>query len=353
MQRRRAAGWLGQATSRVSRPTPRASPRRDGVGQGAERRRPARALADRRLGRPCAVDQDRLTFDGAGDFEAGRLRRPQLALRRPRARHGRDRQRHGAVQAAALRRDLPDLQRLHAAADAAGGADGAAGRSSSSRHDSIGVGEDGPTHQPIEQLAALRAIPGLITMRPGDANEVAEAWRVVLRSDRRARPASSCRARRCRRWTAADMPRPTGVARGAYMLADSRRRPARADPDGHRQRGVALRRRPTRSSTAEGVRARVVSMPSWDLFEAQDEAYRARGAAARGHRRASRSSRPRPWAGTAMSASPARSSRMRSFGASAPMQGRCRPSSASRRARPDAARRQTRPGKSRSGKDAS
>ena len=104
----------------------------------------------------------RLTFEGAGDFEPGQLRRPQLPLRHSRTRHGRDRQRHGAVEGPAL-----TARRSSSSATTCG-------RRSVSRrimeipviyvftHDSIGVGEDGPTHQPIEQLASLRAIPGLI-----------------------------------------------------------------------------------------------------------------------------------------------------------------------------------------------
>ena len=103
-----------------------------------------------------------LTFDGAGSFEAGQLRRPQHAFRHPRARHGRDRAtawRSPALRAYGGR--LPDLQRLHAAADPAVGASWSCRSIYIFTHDSIGVGEDGPTHQPIEQLAALRAIPGL------------------------------------------------------------------------------------------------------------------------------------------------------------------------------------------------
>ncbi len=87
-------------------------------------------------------------------------------------------------------------------------------------HDSIGVGEDGPTHQPIEQLIALRAIPGMIVLRPADANEVAEAWRVAMQHRTTSRSRSRSAARRCRPSTAATTLRPPGVARGAYVLAD-------------------------------------------------------------------------------------------------------------------------------------
>src|SRR6266516_3550006 len=87
-------------------------------------------------------------------------------------------------------------------------------------HDSIGVGEDGPTHQPIEQLASLRSIPGLITVRPADANEVVEAWRVIMRLQHQ--PATLVLSRQAipvfgrSRYASA-----SGVARGAYVLADS------------------------------------------------------------------------------------------------------------------------------------
>jgi transketolase len=139
-------------------------------------------------------------------------------------------------------------------------------------HDSIGVGEDGPTHQPVEQIASLRAVPGLIDLRPADANEVAEAWRVImpLRHD----PVALFLSRQ---------PLPTldrtryapaaGLARGAYVLAD----PPEGDPQviliasGSE---VALAVSAYESLTEEGVRARVVSMPSWELFDRQPASYR-------------------------------------------------------------------------------
>ncbi|MBI2203463.1 MAG: transketolase [Candidatus Rokubacteria bacterium] len=139
-------------------------------------------------------------------------------------------------------------------------------------HDSIGVGEDGPTHQPIEHLASMRAIPGLVTLRPADANEVAEAWRVVM--DMHHEPAVLVLSRQAlptldrTKFGAA-----AGVRRGAYVLADA--------PGGVPQAlllasgsEVALCVQAWEKLTAEGVRARVVSMPSWELFEHQDAAYR-------------------------------------------------------------------------------
>jgi transketolase len=139
-------------------------------------------------------------------------------------------------------------------------------------HDSIGVGEDGPTHQPVEQLIALRAIPGLITLRPADANEVVEAWRVVIALKHQ--PACLVLSRqslptldRTRYAPAA------GLSRGAYILADAEN----ASPDvlliGTGSE-VSLCVEAYEALKAEGVRARVVSMPSWELFEQQDESYR-------------------------------------------------------------------------------
>jgi transketolase len=139
-------------------------------------------------------------------------------------------------------------------------------------HDSIGVGEDGPTHQPVEQLAALRSIPGLVTIRPADANEVTEAWRVIL--PLRHQPACLVLTRE---------PVPTfdrsryapasGLARGAYVLADA--------DDGKPAvlllgtgSEVALCLDAYEALKREGIPTRVVSMPSWDIFERQDKAYR-------------------------------------------------------------------------------
>ncbi len=138
-------------------------------------------------------------------------------------------------------------------------------------HDSIGVGEDGPTHQPIEQLAALRAIPGLDTIRPGDANEAAVAWKVALTHTHE--PTALIFSRQA--ITTLDRSRyapASGLEKGAYVVAD-----CVGDPeiiligtgselpmvvDAHEK------------LSADGVKSRVVSMPSWYLFEKQDQAYR-------------------------------------------------------------------------------
>ena len=139
-------------------------------------------------------------------------------------------------------------------------------------HDSIGVGEDGPTHQPVEQLASLRAIPGLITLRPADANEVVEAWRVI--AELRHEPVALVLSRQNlptvdrRRYGSA-----AGVAKGAYVLADA----GDGRPDvlllasGSE---VSLCLEALEQLRRERIAARVVSMPSWELFEQQPEAYR-------------------------------------------------------------------------------
>ncbi|WP_118182823.1 transketolase [Paraburkholderia phosphatilytica] len=139
-------------------------------------------------------------------------------------------------------------------------------------HDSIGLGEDGPTHQPIEQLASLRGVPGLTVLRPGDANEVTEAWRVALSHPHR--PACIVLSRQPlptldrKRYASAE-----GVHRGAYVVADA---------DGGKPQVILMATGSELGACietyeklkGEGVRARVVSMPSWDLFERQDERYR-------------------------------------------------------------------------------
>ncbi|CAD6518554.1 transketolase [Paraburkholderia metrosideri] len=139
-------------------------------------------------------------------------------------------------------------------------------------HDSIGVGEDGPTHQPIEQLASLRGVPGLTVLRPGDANEVAEAWRVAMSQPQR--PSCIVVSRQAlptldrSRYAAA-----SGVQKGAYVLADA--------ADGKKPQVILMATGSELSVCVdvyeklkgEGIAARVVSMPSWDIFERQDDAY--------------------------------------------------------------------------------
>ena len=216
-------------------------------------------------------NKSRLTFDGAGDFSAddrtGRnlhfgVREHAaaavangLALSKLRAYQAgflifSDFQR-GAVRLSALM----ELPLIHVYT-----------------HDSIGVGEDGPTHQPVEHLASIRAMPGLIDLRPGDANEVVEAWRVLM--PLRHEPVALALSRQ---------PLPTldrsryapasGVARGAYVLADP--------PDGQPEviliatgSEVAMTVEAYERLTADGIRARMVSMPSMQLFDQQPQSYR-------------------------------------------------------------------------------
>jgi transketolase len=139
-------------------------------------------------------------------------------------------------------------------------------------HDSIGVGEDGPTHQPVEQLIGLRAIPGLIVLRPGDANEVAEAWRHALEVQHE----PSCLILSRQNLPTLDRGRfapASGLRRGAYVLADARPGVPEVILIGTGSE-VALCVEVYEKLAAEGVAARVVSMPSWELFERQDDAYR-------------------------------------------------------------------------------
>jgi transketolase len=139
-------------------------------------------------------------------------------------------------------------------------------------HDAMGDGEDGPTHQPVEHLISLRAVPGLIVLRPADANEVVEAYRFVMQLSHR--PAVIALSRQAlptfdrRKYAPA-----SGVARGAYVMAES--------PGGTPQiiviasgSEVALAVDAYEALTSQGVRARVVSMPSWEIFESQPQSYR-------------------------------------------------------------------------------
>jgi transketolase len=139
-------------------------------------------------------------------------------------------------------------------------------------HDSIGLGQDGPTHQPVEQLIALRSIPGLITLRPADANEVSEAWRVII--GLRHQPACLVLTRQAvPTFDRSRLASARGLERGAYVLADAKDRKPEVILIGTGSE-VALCLQAYEQLSAEGVPARVVSMPSWELFEMQDEAYR-------------------------------------------------------------------------------
>jgi transketolase len=138
-------------------------------------------------------------------------------------------------------------------------------------HDSIGVGEDGPTHEPVEQLAGLRAMPNLLVLRPGDANEATECWKIIVQQQHT--PAALVLTRQNlptldrTKYAAA-----SGTAKGAYVLADSQGKPdVILIATGSE---VSLCVDAYEKLKAEGVKARVVSMPSWEIFDKQDQAYK-------------------------------------------------------------------------------
>jgi transketolase len=139
-------------------------------------------------------------------------------------------------------------------------------------HDSIGLGEDGPTHQPIEQLASLRAMPNILVLRPGDANEVVEAWKLAVRQSHR--PTALVLSRQAMpTFDRTKFAPASGVAKGAYVLSDA--------PGGKPDviligtgSEVGLCVATQEKLAAEGIKARVVSIPSWELFEEQDAAYK-------------------------------------------------------------------------------
>jgi transketolase len=138
----------------------------------------------------------------------------------------------------------------------------------------MGDGEDGPTHQPVEHLASLRAIPGLVTLRPADANEVVEAYRYIMQL--RHKPAALVLSRQAlptidrNKYASA-----AGVPNGAYVLADApgRKPEVLLIASGSE---VILALQAHEQLVAEGIRSRVVSMPSWDIFESQPQEYRER-----------------------------------------------------------------------------
>jgi transketolase len=139
-------------------------------------------------------------------------------------------------------------------------------------HDSIGVGEDGPTHQPVEHLAALRSIPGLVDMRPCDANEVAEAWRLII--ELKHEPVVLILSRQALPTLDRSKYAPASeLRRGAYVLRDAGNRKPDVLLIGTGSE-VSLCTAAQEELAKEGVQARVISMPSWKLFEDQDEAYR-------------------------------------------------------------------------------
>jgi transketolase len=138
-------------------------------------------------------------------------------------------------------------------------------------HDSIALGEDGPTHQPVEQLANLRAVPRIVVIRPGDANETAVAWRVAIETSQR--PTVLALSRQNvptldrSQYASAD-----GLRHGAYVLKDCQGEPQLILIGTGAETGLVVQA--AEKLSGEGLRVRVVSMPSWELFEAQDRSYR-------------------------------------------------------------------------------
>ena len=140
-------------------------------------------------------------------------------------------------------------------------------------HDSIGVGEDGPTHQPIEQLISLRAVPGLMVLRPGDANEVTEAWRLIMQLKHE--PVALILSRQAMPTLDRSVYAPaSSLVRGAYVLADAKpnQKPEVILMASGTEVGLIVSA--YEQLKKEGVRVRVVSVPSWELFDHQDQAYK-------------------------------------------------------------------------------
>jgi transketolase len=139
-------------------------------------------------------------------------------------------------------------------------------------HDSVGLGEDGPTHQPVEHLASLRAMPGMTVIRPGDANEAVEAWRVLMKRRRGPVGLVLCR-QKLPVLDRATLSPASGVARGAYVLADASSVPGRLILIATGSE-VALALAAREKLEAGGIPTRVVSMPSWEIFDEQGRDYR-------------------------------------------------------------------------------
>ncbi len=133
-------------------------------------------------------------------------------------------------------------------------------------HDSIGLGEDGPTHQPVEHVTSLRAIPNLLVIRPADGNETVQAWKIAL--ERKNGPTALILSRQALPFVT---PVKNDLARGAYVVAEVDKPRVTLIATGSE---VAVAMDARKKLADEGIAARVVSMPSWELFDAQSEAYR-------------------------------------------------------------------------------
>ena len=270
MQRRELPGGVGPRSAYLSG-RPKGHRRPGSLGQGAERARAKHPVVSRRIGGSWALEQDHLTYPGAGDFQADNPGGKNLHFGI----------REHAMAAIVNGLSLSKLRAFGATFFIFSDYARPAIRLSALMelptifvftHDAMGDGEDGPTHQPVEHLASLRAIPGLVTLRPADANEVVEAYRYIMQL--RHQPAVLALSRqplptldRNRYAPASD------VAQGAYILADA--------PGGNPEviliasgSEVSLAVNAHETLLAEGIRSRVVSMPSWDIFDHQTQEYR-------------------------------------------------------------------------------
>ena len=159
-------------------------------------------------------------------------------------------------------------------------------------HDSIGLGEDGPTHQPIEQLMSLRAMPRLLVFRPADANEVSETWRYIM--PLKHEPVAIALTRQAiPTFDRTKYASAAGVAKGAYVLADSAGTPDVILMGTGSE--VQLCIGAYEKLTADGVKVRVVSMPCWELFEKQSAEYQGRGFSSLGESTRGSGSRSHVW----------------------------------------------------------
>ena len=318
MQQARAARRVGPQPADVpGRREGHRRPRR--VGAGAERAGAEHPVVPRRLGGPGAVEQD--------DAHVRRRRRLR-ARRRPGGRNLhfgiREHAMAAAVNGMALSKLRPFGATFFIFSDYARGAIRLSALMELPTlmvftHDAMGDGEDGPTHQPIEQLASLRAMPGMTVLRPGDANEVTEAYRYVLQQKHR--PAIIVLSRQ---------PLPTldrsryapaaGVAQGAYVLADAPGGDARGDPDRDGQRGEPRGGR-ARSAGRATASARASCRCRRGTSSSSSRRRIATACCRRPSPRASRSSRRRRSAGSATSATRGAAIGMHTFGASAPLEG--------------------------------
>jgi transketolase len=139
-------------------------------------------------------------------------------------------------------------------------------------HDSIGVGEDGPTHEPIEQLAALRIIPGMTVIRPADANEASQAWRYAVEQQDGPVALIFTRQPLANLKGTAELAK-ANISRGAYVLSDAKEgKPQAQLLASGSEVGLAIDAQ--KKLAEEGIQVRVVSMPSWELFEKQPKSYR-------------------------------------------------------------------------------